>query len=847
MSKTFHFSLPGITCVNCVIPVEHVLSKCETLNITEYATDLVTKTISITVEDDLTPNAEIIGILTETIEDIGVECIAIPPPDLAVMEAVDEINEPVPEVIQPPKKSKIRSHIIKGIVGVFLGASVIALTLSGIVLPTLLMYAMVASSSLLTFLLGAEFYFDAAKKLVKARTLTMDTLFTVSTLTVIGVSIASLFVPWLPMMLETGLLIFGFRHLGKALEESIIQKVAAELAFKDRAAVSVLKKEKQNEMIIWNECPSSALLPGQIIRLKAGDVIPVDGICESENSSLYTTIVTGAIVPSAIQQGEIILAGMKVPDDVDYIEIRITQPAAQSYLAKLDQKILQANKEKARIETTTNKILQFFVPAILALAVISGVAIGLFFTPALAIQCAASILVSACPCTLGFITPLAVKIGVSKALENGVQFKNSKTLQNADDIDTVVFDLNGTLTTGIPEVTDYQIYPGNQTDPEDFFRDLALIERESLHPVAKTIYAFSIKKTRFQGGIAIDHIDQTQHAGIKAVIDGAECLVGNIDFLRAHDIDMSQADYEINHAEQIIFLVKNKKIMGHVKIKDPLREDAKLAVNELKKMGKAVYICTGADVEVANQYARELGIAAQNVQANCLNASDNPNDLTKPHFIAALQAENKRVAMIGDAANDALAIIKSDFGMAVKSSSGDVITQEQAGAVIDNASLLPVVTAFAVAKQTVSSIKQNLVMSLVYNMTVLLAAGGALLAVGFSLNPAIGVALMVIQSALVLANQYRIKQKPFLHLIQYEKEQQHKPQPSIMTYGHFKKNGLMINPDKPSASFSLQPEVSPSSSPSRRSWDGLSVQPQPGSVVTNNKYDGEEKQHSLSC
>jgi Cu2+-exporting ATPase len=852
MSKTFQFSLPGITCVNCVIPIEHVLGQCKTVKIANYATDLVNKTIAITVEDEKMSDADLIKILIEAIEDIGVECIAIVlPEDILIEQQPDNILAPIPNIIQPIKKSKFWSHIFKGSIGVIFGVGIIALTLSGVVLPMLATYAMVACTSLLTFFLGAEFYVDATKKLVKANTLTMDTLFTVSTLTVIGVSIASLFVPWLPMMLETGLLIFGFRHLGKALEETIIQKVAAELVFKDSAALTVLKNDAQDEIADWEVCPSNTLQAGQLIRVKAGDIIPVDGYCESERSSLYTTIVTGAIMPSLIQQGEVILAGMKVPDDVAYIEMRVTRSAAQSYLAHLDQKIQQANNEKAPIETATNKILQYFVPVILGLAAISGIAIGIFFTPALAIQCAASILVSACPCTLGFITPLAVKIGVSKALENGVQFKNSKTLQEADDIDAVVFDLNGTLTTGIPEVVDYQIYAGLNTDPDAFFHDLALIEKESLHPIAKAIHAFSNNKSRLKSAAILEEIDQTQHAGIKASIEGQVCLVGNIEFMRQHNIDMT-AVYEINHAEQIIFLAKGKKVIGHVKLKDPLREDAKLAVNALKEMDKTVYICTGADKEVANQYAKELGIPIENLQANCLNASNDPNAFTKTNFITHLQAQHKRVAMIGDAANDALAIIKSDFGIAVKSHSGDAITQDQAGAVIDNASLLPVVTAFAVAKQTVSSIKQNLIMSLVYNTIVLIAAGGALLAVGFSLGPALGVALMVIQSALVLANQYRIKQKTFPHLETQPAEHQNKLESAGMTYSHFKRSGLIASyQPAPHVSYSLQPEAfSPSPS-----WPERTLQLEPDySSLANGFADHsnaddeykEEKHNTLS-
>jgi P-type Cu2+ transporter len=759
MSKTFYFNLPGITCINCVMPLEKALNECKSLKIESWVTDPITKTLSITVDDNDYSSEKIRSILKSVIESVGIECAGV-----------------------VGAEKMIRSRIIKGVIGTIFGAALIALTLTGVALPLVAMYAIVGGSSLLTLFLGAESYYDAIKKLVKAKTLTMDALFAVSTLAVIGVSIASFFVPWLPMMLEAGVLIFGFRQLGRAMEESIKRKMVSGLSFKDRGVPTVIKKIEQD---LWATCSSSTLQVGDIIRVKRGEIIPIDGTCENENSSIYNTIVKGAIIPSPIQKGEPIVAGMKVPDHVDFIEITVSRSASQSYLALLDQEIAQLNTEKAPIETATNKILQYFVPGILVLAAISGVVIGILFNPALAIQCAISLLVSACPCTLGFITPLAVKIGTSKALENGVQFKSSKALQNADGIDVVVFDLTGTVTTGVFVGTDHQIY-SNSTTPDEFFCYLAAIEKESRHPIAKAVCEYAEKESPAKVAIYVNDIDQTNHSGIKAMVNGECCLVGNIEFLRKNNIDLSANAVEKNHEEQIVYFVKNRVIIGHVKTKDPIREDARFTIGELTRMGIDVHICTGADKDTANQIAGELKIPPENVHANCMAASDNEEDLTKTKIIASLQAKKKRVAMVGDAENDAPAITKSDFGIAVKSNSSDVITQEQAGAVIGNSSLLPVVTVFAVAKQTVRSIKQNLIMSLAYNTTMVLIAGGVLVAVGFVLNPAIGVGLMVLQTTLVLLNQYRIKQQEFSHLknFQVEKEQ------GISTYTSLQKNDL---------------------------------------------------------
>ena len=231
-------------------------------------------------------------------------------------------------------------------------------------------------------------------------------------------------------------------------------------------------------------------------------------------------------------------------------------------------------------------------------------------------------------------------------------------------------------------------------------------------------------------------------------------------------------------------------MIGCISLKDPLRSDAKLAIRELQRMGKDVRLCTGADLATAKGYAKELGIQENKIFANCIGVTQQNNHCSKIHYIEQLQAEGKRVAMVGDAANDTVAIVKSDFGIAIKSNSGDVMTQDTADAVVDKASLMPVVTAFAVAKETVKCIKQNLIMSLAYNTTMLLIAGGVLVAVGFALNPGIGVALMILQTSLVLLNQYRIKRKSLPHL---EKQTLIKPEINgtpEMSYQHFQRLGI---------------------------------------------------------
>ena len=463
---------------------------------------------------------------------------------------------------------------------------------------------------------------------------------------------------------------------------------------------------------------------------------------------------------------------MQVANDVPWITLHVEQAAANAYLSRLDKKLSESNAVKSPIEAQTNTWLQYFIPTVIALAIISGVVLGVFFSPAVAIQSAISVLVAACPCTLGFITPLAVKIGMAKALDNGVQFASAKTLQEADNIDTVVFDLNGTLTTGVPRGCGYRIDSEHLTE-NDFFSYLAAIESRVSHPIARAVADYA-NQTATVALLTVDEVDYSNHAGVKAQIGGEQYYVGNQQFLIDNGIALPAVPVSLRAGQQLIYLAKNKLIVGHVLIEDPVREDAAFVVSELMRSGKAVHLCTGADEATAARYAAELRIPSENVYARCKAFSDNAWDRAKTQYIQSLQSQfskhskKRRVAMVGDAGNDAPAIQMSDFGIAVKSASGDLITQDKAKAVIDNKSLLPVVTTFAIAKQTVRSIKQNLVLSLAYNMSTLLIAGGVLVAIGFALNPAIGVALMVLQTTLILLNQYRIKQQSLSHIIRFQ-------------------------------------------------------------------------------
>jgi Cu2+-exporting ATPase len=801
-STTYCFNLPGITCINCVSGVELALSNYTKHTIESYWVEEVSKKIFITVKDSDVLKQSVIADLQELMSDVGIESnldvdsgIGVAESSCANTENDLDVSKPVgiadsqeltseesdfdeeseSEKASPSEKpdtltSKLRrfvlSHWFLGALGLIVGLAVLILTMAVPGLPLAAMITLGVVSLVLTLILGAQSYYQAILKLVKTRTLTMDALFTISTLTVVAVSIAAFFVPWLPMMFEAGLLIFGFRHLGLAIEDSIKQNMDLDKKFQHMLPRKVrVLRDHVNEHG-YKLVSLQTILVDDVLWIQAGDIIPVDGVCLSDEGFGYDDIKTGSTQGRFFRQGEHLISGMRLHEKSSPIQLKVRSTAANSYLARLDQNIMQANREKAPIQEVATRILQYFIPAVLGIAIISGVIIGLFFPPALAIQCAIAVLVSACPCTLGLVVPLAVKIGMHKGAENGVQFKSAKALQSADAIDVVVFDLNGTLTEGTPAVSGFHAIQEGM-DESSLLAMAAAIEQQSPHATAKAICAYAQSQQVEPMFLGSDTVfDASNHSGLAATLDNHNWVIGNETMMCQRGVDLSPISDKLvlQPGETVSYLARDNALLGYFVLSDPLRKEARLTIRTLTRLGKQVHICTGADYNTARRYAEMLGIPEDNIAAGCVGMAESPGEQDKVSYLQSLKARGLRVAMVGDAGNDSNALAESNFGLAVKSLSGSDITQQQAGAVIQSGSLLPVANAFVIANQTVNNIKLNLGVSLSYNVATLLLAGGLLVAIGFTLNPGFGVALMVLQAVILLGIAYYLKKQPLSHL-----------------------------------------------------------------------------------
>lgn len=678
------------------------------------------------------------------------------------VEIRDKIKQALDAYQIKPVKP-IWHDVIKGLAGTFFGLALLILMASGLAIPLYGMFIIGGFSLALTLFLGFESYQSAFIQLFKARKLTMDSLFTVSTLTAIGVSIASLFVPWLPQMFDAPLMIFGLRRLGVALEKTAKRKMLKGVDFRDRIPQTAKKLEVQHGRKHWVKVDVNALKKGDTITVFRGGVIPVDGICQNK-ASLYQTIYNGNTESIDVKKGSPVRSGMQLSKNSNHMIVTVTAEANDSYLKHLDKCLDNSKREKVQIETKIDKFIRYFVPGILIFTLVMGIILGCLFPPAFAIQSIVAILVATCPCPLAIVTSVAIVLGMKTGLKHGIEFKRKEDLLMAAEIDTVVIDVNGTLTTGIKEVGKVQPID-EQLDGNQMLEYMYLLEEnfKEEHAVAKSIYEYAKKKVLSPSQLIQSRISQVKKhpSGVSGIIDKEEYAIGNRTMMKDFGIHDSQlkADFQSNHA---IYLARGEKIIGVIDMKDQLREDAIPFINQLKKAKLETYLCTGSDMATAKCIADQLDIDSSHIKPDCIpmaeKESQNKPRTNKVQVIQSLKSQGRHVAFIGDGGNDAPSMSQC-LGFLMRSPLSDAATEDNAGVVITGSLLMPVAAAFIIAKRAVRNIQVSFAIGVTYNMAALLACTTILCVTGFVLNPAIGVALMALQACLILAVAFYYKHK----------------------------------------------------------------------------------------
>ncbi|MCK9470620.1 MAG: heavy metal translocating P-type ATPase [Bacilli bacterium] len=484
---------------------------------------------------------------------------------------------------------------------------------------------------------------------------------------------------------------------------------------------------------------------GDIIIVKPGERMPVDGVVISGNTSVDESMLTGESIPVEKSEGDKIV-GASI-NKFGSIKYKATKVGSDTVLAQIIKLVEDAQGSKAPISKLADVISGYFVPIVIALGLLSGLLWFIFTTDIeLALTIFISVLVIACPCALGLATPTAIMVGTGKGAEYGVLIKSGEALETAHKIRTIVFDKTGTITKGEPVVTD--VIAENMKEDE-LLIVAASSEKASEHPLGEAIVGEAVKR-----GLKLKDVNEFRAipgAGIEVVIDSKTILLGNIKLMNDNNVSLkSYENIAINLADMgktPMYIAINNEIEGIIAVSDVIKENSKKAIDKLHKMGINVAMVTGDNKRTANAISKQVGIDI--VLSEVL-----PEDKAKE--VKKLQTDGSVVAFVGDGINDAPALAQSDVGIAI--GSGTDIAMESADIVLMKSDLLDVVTAIELSKKTIKNIKQNLFWAFAYNtLGIPIAMGILSLFGGPLLNPMFAGAAMSLSSVSVVVNALRLK------------------------------------------------------------------------------------------
>lgn len=485
---------------------------------------------------------------------------------------------------------------------------------------------------------------------------------------------------------------------------------------------------------------------GQTIVVKPGERLPVDGIVTKGHTAIDESMLTGESIPVEKSKGDTVIgASINTSGRIEY---QATKVGKDTVLAQIIRLVEEAQGSKAPIAKLADKISGIFVPVVMALAIISGLAWGIYekdFVFSLTIFI--SVLVIACPCALGLATPTAIMVGTGKGAELGILIKSAESLEIAHHIDTIVFDKTGTLTEGKPVVTN--VIKSERTQINDLLRLAGSIEQGSEHPLGKAIVNYVVSQN-----IPLAKIDEFQAIpgqGVKGVVERTKVILGNQKLMEQFSIDTKDFDEVVSEmqakGQTPMFVAIDGHLEGVISVSDPLKQTTKEAINKLKALGLEVIMITGDNKKTALAIASEAGIAK--IKAEVL-----PDQKRK--IVKSLQAEGRRIAMVGDGINDAPSLAQADVGIAI--GSGTDVAMESADIVLMKNDLLDVVAALELSHRTIKNIKQNLFWAFGYNVLGIPIAMGVLhLFGGPLLSPMIAAGAMSFSSVSVVLNALRLK------------------------------------------------------------------------------------------
>ena len=648
-------------------------------------------------------------------------------------------------------------------------------------------------STPVVFWLGRSFFTSAWKQL-KHGTANMDTLVANSTGIAYLFSLFNMLFPefWLErgihphVYFEAASVIIAFILLGRLLEEKAKGNTSSairKLMGLQPQTVTVITGPSSEKVV-----PIEQIRPGDIILVKPGERIAVDGIVTEGSSYVDESMLSGEPVAVAKQKNAKVFAG--TINQKGSFRFSAEKVGTDTLLAKIIHMVQDAQGSKAPVQQLADKIAGIFVPVIIGIAVLSFIAWMLLdgqngFTHGL--LALVTVLIIACPCALGLATPTAIMVGIGKGAERGILIKDAESLEIAKKIDTVVLDKTGTVTEGKPVVSKLiwntqAMTPGTGATAGNALSDIFYsLEKLSEHPLAEAV----VNHLKESAPIDIQYFESITGKGVKGRAQGRTYLAGNRKLLEENHIAIppslqEEATRLTSEAQTVIWFADEENVLAIAGITDRIKETSIRAVSELRAAGIEVHMLTGDNEATAREIARKAGIA--HYQASVL-----PQD--KAAFVSRLQAEGRKVAMVGDGINDSAALAQADLSIAM--GGGSDIAMDVAKMTIISSDLAKIPEALCLSRLTVRTIRQNLFWAFIYNIIGVPIAAGILYPInGFLLNPMIAGAAMAFSSVSVVSNSLLLKRK---RIHEGEENKEVEPPTETIMKKEFKVEGMMCN------------------------------------------------------
>ena len=740
--------IQGMHCASCTMNVENFLIRLD--GIFDVKADLTAQNAKIRYDSSKVTLDEI----DEVITSLGFELLGV--------EGQTEIDE---EAIYQQDLMEKRNRIIVGLIAsavlmvlMFTMWDPLAGIVGGINKSTGLD---ISSVGLLSLLVSIAPFLYVSLPILKAginglmhKNLNMDVMYSMGILVAYVSSILGTFHIVLDhsfMFYDSAVMLPAFLMIGRYLEARAKKRTSdsiRELIGLQPTVATSIELDESGEIVSQKEVSISDIVLDDLLLVKPGEKIPVDGDVVGGESYVDESMINGEPIPKVKKDGEEVFAGTINQDGVLYI--RAKKIGKETVLSNIIRLVEKAQSSRPPVQKFANTIVSYFIPVILTIAIVVFL-IWYFVLGAsllFSLTCLISILVVACPCALGLATPTAVTVGVGRAAEYGILIKNGDTLENAGQIDVAAFDKTGTITEGKPEVDD--IIPYDVSENE-LIKLAASVEQNSTHPIAKAI----VNKSK-ELGIELDSTSQFENItgkGLKASLNDSEVLAGNLALMQSGDVSVSNDLVDKYHeleslSKTIIFIAQDKSVKGILSLSDKIKSNSKRTIDELHNMGVETYMLTGDNESTALNVAREVGI--DNVKAGVL--PENKLDIVKK----AQANHTRKVLFVGDGINDAPALTQADIGVAM--GNGTDIAMESGDIVIMEGDLENVVAAVQFSKKVMRRIKENIFWAFAYNSILIPVAAGVLYPTfGITFQPTLAGLAMAMSSVTVITLSLMLK------------------------------------------------------------------------------------------